>query len=428
MRKKAGNRARRRKKTRINIARLTVFLAICVVLAGVGIFALVKLMPSQEAVPASAVPEETQASTITIGNAGDVIIHSPFLKSSTYKKDGDYDFSPAFTYVKDLYESYDFMTINLETTLPGKEAGYSGYPMFKSPDSLASALTANGTDLLLLANNHIYDSGSSGFLRTSQYLAEQGILYTGARHSDEEKKYLIHEIEGIDIGFVNYVYETPRSDDLKGINGNPMDSSVAPYLNSFDPNDREAFYAEMEENVAAMEADGAEFIIAYLHWGNEYQLEETDWQREMAQRLCDMGVDAIIGGHPHVVQPVDVFTSDDGENTMFCAFSVGNQLSNQRREFVSLSTGHTEDGLIVSLEITKDKKGDVSLTGAECVPTWVYKSNSGPTYYVLPLNDMGNLESVTGLSGINSQVQSSYDRTNAIIGEGMEKVKAAYGF
>ena len=227
---------------------------------------------------------------------------------------------------------------------------------------------------------------------------------------------------------MNYVYETPRSDGLKGINANPMDPSVAPYLNSFDPNDRESFYTEMEENVADMKKDGAEFIIAYLHWGNEYQLEETSWQREMAQRLCDMGVDAIIGGHPHVVQPVDVFTSSDGKNTMFCAFSVGNQLSNQRREYVSLSSGHTEDGLIVNLQITKNKKGKVSLSGVEYIPTWVYKGSSGPTYYVLPLNDIENLENTTGLSGVASSAQKSADRTYGIIGEGIEKVKSAYGF
>lgn len=417
----------KKKGKKINIAKLVIAALVCVVVLGGGILALTKWMPLEKTVPVSAEPEQEET-VITVGSAGDIILHRPFLYSSAYRSENGYDFSSAFTYIKSIYEKFDLMAVNLETTLSGEEAGYSGYPMFKSPDSLADALTGSGADLFLLANNHIYDGGASGFLRTSQYLSDRGILYTGARHSEEEKKYLIQDIEGISVGFVNYVYETPRSDGSKGINGNVMDSSVAGYLNSFDPNDREAFYEEMEQVMASMKKDGAEFVIAYLHWGNEYQLEETDWQREIAQRLCDMGVDAIIGGHPHVLQPVDVFTSQDGEHKMFCAFSVGNQLSNQRREYVSLSSGHTEDGLIVGLEITKKGDGEAMLTGVEYIPTWVYHSSSGPTYYILPADGTGSAEETTGISGTGSETIRSYERTYGIIGEGIEKVKAAYGF
>ena len=84
-------------------------------------------------------------------------------------------------------------------------------------------------------------------------------------------------------------------------------------------------------------------------------MTEASWQREIAQKLCDMGVDAIIGGHPHVIEPVDVFTSEDGLDKTFCAFSLGNQLSNQRREMMRLKTGNTEDGLFIDLEITRNK-------------------------------------------------------------------------
>ena len=411
------------KRLKISVLVLT----LCVLLAGAGIAASLKFLPSKEAVPVSAdVKQETK--TITVGSGGDIIIHSPFYRAKEYRTDGDYDFSACFSYVKRIYEKPSFMAVNLETTLPGKDAGYSGYPMFKSPDSLADSLVSNGADLMLLANNHIYDSGVNGFLRTSEILEEKKILYTGARHSEEEKKYMIKDIDGIKVGFINYTYETPRSDEKKGINGNPMYSSVAPYLNSFDPNDRETFYAEISQLLASMKLDGAEYIISYLHWGNEYKLKESSWQREIAQRLCDMGVDAIIGGHPHVVQPVDVFTSSDGNHKMFCAFSLGNQLSNQRREMMNLSTGHTEDGLVVNLEITKKEDGEVSLTGAEYIPTWVYKNSAGPTYYIIPLDNLDTVEADTGISGLKSKGQASYDRTYDIIGSGIQKVKDSYGF
>ncbi|MFQ7473589.1 MAG: CapA family protein, partial [Anaerovoracaceae bacterium] len=180
------------KRLKISVLVLT----LCVLLAGAGIAASLKFLPSKEAVPVSAdVKQETK--TITVGSGGDIIIHSPFYRAKEYRTDGDYDFSACFSYVKRIYEKPSFMAVNLETTLPGKDAGYSGYPMFKSPDSLADSLVSNGADLMLLANNHIYDSGVNGFLRTSEILEEKKILYTGARHSEEEKKYMIKDIDGI---------------------------------------------------------------------------------------------------------------------------------------------------------------------------------------------------------------------------------------
>lgn len=237
-------------------------------------------------------------------------------------------------------------------------------------------------------------------------------------------------MEGIKIGIVNFTYETPRSDDLKGINGNPVDEESAGYLNSFDPDDREAFYNEMRECLNSMENDGAEFTIVYLHWGEEYHLKESGWQREIAQKLCDMGVDALIGSHPHVVQPVDVFkseTGDDKEHLMFCAFSVGNQLSNQRREMMNLNTGHTEDGLVIYLDIKKDEERTY-LSGVDYVPTWVYKNQAGPVYYILPADNAEDIETYTSIGGIRQSVEDSYERTWSIIEEGASKVREAYGF
>ena len=416
----------RNKSSNRSIKKAILAVACCVILAGIGGAALFHLMPSKDAEPAAAEPVKEQ--TIMIGNGGDIIIHSPFYRSSAYKKDGDYDFTPCFSNIKDVYGEGDFSVIDIETCLPGKEVGYSGYPMFKSPDSLVDSLAASGIDMILLANNHIYDYGNTGFLRTTQVMKDKGMLYTGARHSEKEKKYVVQDINGIKVGMINYVYETPRSDDKKGLNGIAIDPEVAPLLNSFDPNDRESFYQEIEEQIKAMRKDGAEFIIVYPHWGIEYQMTEASWQREIAQKLCDMGVDAIIGGHPHVIEPVDVFTSEDGTHKTFCAFSLGNQLSNQRREMMRLKTGNTEDGLFIDLEITRNKKGDVSLTGVKYIPTWVYKNASGPTYSIVPVDDPSTVEEKTGIKGIQAQAQASYDRTYKIIGDGVNKVSEAYGF
>lgn len=403
-----------------------------VMLAAVAVSAVVLLntAPVEKALDVSAV-KESEIKTATVGSAGDIMLHSPFYRSPDYKtEDGSYDFSDCFKFIEQVYSKASYMAVNLETTLAGGGSGYSGYPMFRSPDSIADSLSESGVDLMLLANNHIYDSGKEGFMRTSQILAEKGINYTGARHSDDEKKYIVKDVEGIKIGIVNFTYETPRSDDLKGINGNPVDEESAGYLNSFDPDDREAFYNEMRECLNSMENDGAEFTIVYLHWGEEYNLKESGWQREIAQKLCDMGVDALIGSHPHVVQPVDVFkseTGDDKEHLMFCAFSVGNQLSNQRREMMNLNTGHTEDGLVIYLDIKKDEERTY-LSGVDYVPTWVYKNQAGPVYYILPADNAADIETYTGIGGIRQSVEDSYERTWSIIEEGASKVREAYGF
>ena len=171
----------RNKSSNRSIKKAILAVTCCVILAGIGGAALFHLMPSKDAEPAAAEPVKEQ--TIMIGNGGDIIIHSPFYRSSAYKKDGDYDFTPCFSNIKDVYGEGDFSVIDIETCLPGKEVGYSGYPMFKSPDSRVDSLAASGIDMILLANNHIYDYGNTGFLRTTQVMKDKGMLYPGARHT-----------------------------------------------------------------------------------------------------------------------------------------------------------------------------------------------------------------------------------------------------
>ena len=411
-----------------NIILALIILLLLAAIMGVGLVSLASLSSGNS----DEEKDNTQTGevkTITIGSVGDVIIHDPFLRSGEYKKaDGSYDFGPCFTFMEELYGSQTFMVANLETTFAGKERGYSGYPLFNSPDSLPDSLSEKGVDLFLLANNHVYDTGKSGFLRTSQILEDKGYDYTGAYHEDRDKRYIIEDIDGIKVGFINYTYETPGA-GAKSINGNPMDSSVAAYLNSFDPRDLDGFYKELRRQVAMMRVAGAQFVIFYPHWGEEYKLEAYGYTKDMAQKVCDLGVDAIIGGHPHVVEPVDVLTSKDGSHKTFVAYSMGNHISNQRREMISsMPTGHTEDGIMVSLQLTGSSLGNVDVTGIEITPTWVYKKGQQePTYYVIPLDDVDNVEKVTGLSGIKADCQASYERTEKIIGDGVKKVKAAYG-
>ena len=167
-----------------------------------------------------------------------------------------------------------------------------------------------------------------------------------------------------------------------------------------------------------------------MHWGIEYQLEEADYQDEMAQKLCDLGVNAIIGGHPHCEQPIDVLDTSDGSGHMFCIYSEGNALSNQRTYLMDeMPTGHTEDGAMVTLTLHQNSDGSVEIKDIDLLPTWVYRyqDNDGSKYYILPLDDVANIEKTTGISDIQQEAQDSYDRTIEELGPGLEKAKQVFG-
>ena len=151
--------------------------------------------------------QKYEETTIKIGTVGDILIHSPIFRSVYDSASDSYDFNDIFKYVKDIYSSYDLMVADLEQPLGGKEKGYSGFPLFNAPDSIADALKNNGVDLLLTANNHCYDQSSDGFYRTMSVLKEKQIDFIGTREK-ESKPYIIKDISGIKVGMINYTYET----------------------------------------------------------------------------------------------------------------------------------------------------------------------------------------------------------------------------
>lgn len=351
------------------------------------------VMPQTQQPTAAATTEQQPTepyitSTVTVGAAGDLLMHTPLLETAEALGGGEYDFSYIFPYVSPVIEGCDYFIANLEVTLGGEERGYSSYPLFNCPDSIVDAAKNAGIDCLLTANNHSYDTFDEGLIRTQEVIKQSGLDYTGTVTDLSDKRYLVKEVGGISFGFICYTFETETDyEDRKGINGITMSAEMSPYINSFDYNDLEAFYEDFRTQTGLMKADGAEVVTAFLHWGTEYDLKPGYYQTEMAQTLCDLGADVIIGGHPHVVQPAASLTSSDGSHTALCLYSMGNFVSNQQRQYMDLSTGHTEDGCIIETTFSKYSDGTVTFDGVRYIPTWVhsYYEDGAAMYNIVPL-------------------------------------------
>ena len=390
-------------------------------------------LPTASPAPTETEPPETTlptpehvVSTATIVSTGDLLMHKPVI--DTGYKSGSYDFESIFRYLSEYTMDADLAVANLETTLCSTDNGYSysGYPNFNCPDALVDGAKDAGFDILLNASNHSYDTSSVGMHRTMQVIQDKGLIPLGIVENADDKHYIVEEVNGINIGMICYTYETDSNADRVALNGLPVKAEDAPLINCFDYNALDTFYAELRTRLEEMKADGAEATVLYLHWGTEYQLQANETQKKMAQKICDLGVDVLIGGHPHVVQPMDLISSTTDDNhKMVCLYSMGNAVSNQRQGNLSaIATAHTEDGVLFSITFSKYSDGTVYLESTDLLPLWVYRRSDGTgnEYNIMPL-DMERRDEWT--SWMNFQeyhataAENSYNRTMAIVGEGL---------
>lgn len=375
-------------------------------------------------------------STATVLSTGDILMHGKVINSGK-QDDGSYNFDSIFQYVKSYSQAADFSVANLETTLCGTDNGYAyaGNPKFNCPDAIVDSLKGAGFDMLLTANNHADDTSLVGYKRTLNVVREKGLDTLGTYLSADEQKWTIEEVNGIKIGMVCYTYSDGFSQ-----NGYPLlnynEVGENGILNYFTYDKLPEFYTQLQGYLDEMKAAGAEATVVYLHWGEEYKWKTGEGpnanQTAMAQKLCDMGVDVIVGGHPHVVQPVDLLQSGtDAEHKTIVLYSMGNAVSNQRKEEMQQSepTGHTEDGVLFCVTFAKYSDGSVFVDSAELIPTWVnMHANSGSTEYnILPLEEAtaAQWQAQFGLTDTQlANAKASFDRTQALTLPGMEKVQS----
>lgn len=306
--------------------------------------------------------DSMQCDTLTIVFAGDAMMDVRQLNCAL-QKDGTYDFSTYFPHVMPYIKGADYAVVNLETTLADRD--YTGFPQFSSPKQFAVTLVDAGFDLLLTANNHCLDKFDVGLRRTLDALDSIGVAHCGTYRNVEEREALtplIVDIKGVKVAFLNYTYAT------NGISA--RDGAVVNYIN------REAIKREIEKARSAR----ADLIVANIHWGIEYELIPHKSQTDLAQFLVDEGVDIVNGGHPHVVQPMQVVHSDRHNKDALVIYSLGN--------FVSIMKWTTtQGGAMAKATLVRGKDGGIRLTAAEYVPTFCERGTPGVSNFSVLVAD-----------------------------------------
>lgn len=273
-------------------------------------------------------------SSIKLVAAGDVLLHSR-VYNRCKKKNGNYDFTDKMGHAKELLSEGDVTVVNLESIVAGTEFGLASYPKFNNPIEIAETLKDFGTDIVSIANNHVYDHGEKGLLKSLENLKEIDLPYVGAHSSMEDRDtYRIIKKNGLRVGVLSFTREFRMLSRIE--------RKKSYLVDIFD----ESYIIPMRKRVQQLANSGlVDIVVVALHFGREYTLYPTSVQREVAAELSDFGADVILGHHPHVLQPPEVILNSRGKRTFFIP-SLGNFYTGQHGIYRQI-------GATLSLEIEK---------------------------------------------------------------------------
>ena len=270
---------------------------------------------------------------------GDALIHDSIYKDA-YVGDNNYDFMDMFTDIGEIIKDYDLRYYNQETIIGGKDLGLSNYPLFNSPDEIGSDLVKTGFNMVSLANNHSLDKGVKGLnYSISFWNSMEGVITAGSYGSLEDRDNpKIFETNGIKYAFLSYT---------EGTNGIKIPEGFEYLVNVYSD--------ELVKQDIEKVKDDVDLIIVAMHWGNEYTHKPNNEQKRIAKYLSELGVNLIIGCHPHVIQPIDYV----GDTLVI--YSLGNFISSQRslglNKIIGLLVGVTinvEDGNVTFDDLRKE--------------------------------------------------------------------------
>lgn len=323
------------------IIRNACFLIVTLFLYGLLINGSILVLKDEEVVE-----KEPKTTSLSLVMVGDSLIHGAVYGDA--KVSGGYDFTPMLEEMKPIISSFDLAFYNQETILGGTGLGLSSYPRFNSPYEVGDAFLDSGFNLVALANNHTLDKGEKGIINSNNYWASQDAYVAGSYLSIEDRDNIeIREENGIKYALLSYTTWT---------NGLRTPSGKSYYLNVYDEE-------LVKKNIESVRGK-VDLLMVSMHFGDEYSHTPSNKQKEIANYLASLGVDIIIGHHPHVVQPIE-FIDDT-----LVVYSLGNFLSAQRG--INKLTG-----LMVSLNVVKDlETNDISLSDIEAELLYTYSDYS----------------------------------------------------
>ncbi len=315
--------------------------------------------------------QDTTTEKITLLFIGDIMQHQAQIDNALNPNTLKYEFSEQFNHIKPIIDSADVSIANLEVTLSGEP--YLGYPKFSSPDALLTAIKNAGINHLVTANNHIYDFGKDGFIRTLNTIDKYGLKRTGVflNENDKNKNHpMVIDTNGFKIALFNYTY---------GTNNDTIENGHI-YIDT----------ASIKKDIETAEKQNYDQLIVFFHWGEEYERLPSEKQKQLANFCFKNGVDIIIGSHPHVIQPMKKFKRN--RKDVFIAYSIGNYVSNYD------TWRYCDGGAIVELTLVKDLKNNVHINKAGYYLVWVYKPviNKRRIYKVIPVSVYDNKDVLKG--------------------------------
>lgn len=306
------------------------------------------------------VPEEPKEKRMSLVSVGDTLIHGAVYMDASLGN-GNYDFSSMFTDIAPLIKDYDLKYYNQETIIGGKNLGVQHYPRFNSPDEIALNLVDIGFNLVSLANNHTMDMNEAGILNSVKFWREQeNVVVSGQSDSFEDRNNIkVYEQNGIKYAFISYTEMT---------NGLPVPSGKEYLVNVYSDEQAKIDVESVKDKV--------DVIIVAMHWGEEYTHTPTYSQKREAEYLSSLGVNLIIGAHPHVIMPVDYV----GDTLVI--YSLGNFISGQSPLGIDKIIG-----LMVGMDIVV-KDGKVTFENLDYKLLYTYCTSNYKNYKVIPFENL----------------------------------------
>lgn len=307
--------------------------------------------------------KKVQPKELSLVMVGDCLIHG-FVYKDAAKGDGTYDFSSMFSEISPLIKDYDLAYYNQESIIGGKKLGLSAYPRFNSPEEIGDDMLDIGFNLVSLANNHTMDKNEIGVINSVNYWkTKPGVYYTGQALSEEDRTNNIKVSEKNGISYAMLSYTT--------VTNGLLPPSGKEYLTNI-------YSEEKAKKDIELIKDKSDLIIVAMHWGVEYTTQENAEQRKIAEYLSSLGVNIIIGTHPHVIQPVEMV------NDTLVFYSLGNfisaQISNDRLT-----------GALASVNIKKDENNKILLENPTVELMYTYYKNSVPhNFKIYPYKKLNN--------------------------------------